>query len=386
VTNTGSNELVLRLFGSLDGTEFNVSIDDSTVLESVRRFPAPDVAVASLLKIGASATLATAAGFDSQAVRNEIDRAVDDATAAVHALRDHVVESVSDQGPLAVALSNATLRLSATLREALDQQVDPEDPASFMTKLKVVVKQIDELLATTRRTIAEDLAPTAKEQSDNVGRALKDMRDLDPSSALGRALSQLETRMVELTSAVAASQRVASERQRGTAKGADYEDLVAFEVATIASAYGDRVERTGSHAGHAMGKKGASLRGDVSCWIDDDIGLVIEAMDRDKSRLTHKLLRTELDGAMENRGALAAVALMTSAEGSLMCGQPLQVLGPNMWAVYLPRDASSLIPLQVAYRLAREAARAAAATEAAGLDVEVLKVGIEELNRKLTAV
>ena len=201
--------------------------------------------------------------------------------------------------------------------------------------------------------------------------------------------------MVELTSAVAANQGVAGERLSGTAKGADYEDRVAYELGAIAAVYGDRAEQTGAQGGRLISKKGASLRGDVSCWIDGDIGLVVEAMDRDKSKLTDKLVRAELLEAMENRGAVASIAVMSSVEGTLMCGQPLQVLAPNMWAVQLSRDGaprgaqrslgSNLIPLQVAYRLAREAAIAETARPAA-LDVEALKSGIEDVNRKLSAL
>jgi hypothetical protein len=373
------------LAGSLDATTFELLITDTAVLEAARRFPTPGSAIEAMLKIGAYASLATATGFDAQAVRREIDRAVGDATGAVDALREHVVESVSEQGPFILALGKATEELGVVLRETLEKQVDPEDPTSFLTKLRVVVKQVDELLAGTRRTIAEDLARTSKEQSDNVGRALKDMRDLEPSSALGRAMTQLETRMVELTKAVSASQGVAGERLRGAAKGADYEEQVAFEVAAIAAVYGDRAERTGAQAGRLMGQKAGSLRGDVSCWIDGEVGIVIEAMDRDKNNLTDKLVRTELLEAMDNRGAIASIAVMSSVEGTLMCGQPLQILGPNMWAVQLARDSSNLIPLQVAYRLAREGARAET-SQSAALDMDVLRLGIEDINRKLTAL
>ena len=384
-TSTSAQDARLQRTGRLDGLDFELSIADSAVLDAARRFPTPRAAVEAMLTIGAYAALATSTGFDAQAVRREIDRAVQDATAAVDALRDHVVETVSEQGPFALALEKATDELGVVLRETLDRQGDPDDPASFLTKLRVVVKQVDELLASTRRTIAGDLARTAKEQSDNVGRALKDMRDLEPSSALGRAMAQLETRMIELTSAVAANQRVAGERLSGTAKGADYEDRVAYELGAIAAVYGDRAEQTGAQGGRLISKKGASLRGDVSCWIDGDIGLVVEAMDRDKSKLTDKLVRAELLEAMENRSAVVAIAVMSSVEGTLMCGQPLQVLAPNMWAVQLGHDGSNLIPLQVTYRLAREAAMAEA-MEPATLDMEALKSGIEDVNRKLTAL
>ena len=170
----------LRLTGRLDGSDFALCVTDSAVLDAAHRFPTPGAAVEAMLTIGAYAALATSTGFDAQAVRREIDRAVEDATDAVDALRDHVVETVSEQGPFALALENATDELGVVLRETLDRQGDPDDPASFLTKLRVVVKQVDELLASTRRTIAEDLARTAKEQSDNVRRALNGMRDLGP--------------------------------------------------------------------------------------------------------------------------------------------------------------------------------------------------------------
>jgi hypothetical protein len=57
-----------------------------------------------------------------------------------------------------------------------------------------------------------------------------------------------------------------------------------------------------------------------------------------------------------------------------------------MWAVHLPHDGSTVLALQVAYQLAREAAQIVAAGEPDELDVDALKSGVEELNRKLSSL
>ncbi len=155
-----------------------------------------------------------------------------------------------------------------------------------------------------------------------------------------------------------------------------------FAIAGIAGVHGDRAEHTGNVGGRSISQKGASKRGDITCAISGEPGIVVECMDRAKNELTPKLVADELVAAMQNRGARAAIAVMSSSDNATMLGQPLQVLGTNMWAVVVQKEDPSLIAVQVAYKLARLVATAP--TDRANVvDFEALKAAASEINGKL---
>ena len=380
-----TNDVVLVLEGQLQGISFETEVYERDVIDAIGRFEHPEVGIISLLKIGACATLATGTGYDINAVRKEIDRLVGDTNAAVTTLRTHVFETMGENGPLAAALSKTCIELDAAVREILESEVDPEDPNSLLARMHGVTKHYGELLEATRKNISESFEKSSDRHAERIDRALREMRDLDPASAIGQAFRRLEGELGILRSAVAATQAAAHERQRGTAKGDDYEDLVAEEVAEIASVFGDRAEHTGKQPGRLIQKKAPSMRGDVTCMINNTPAIVLEAMDRGKSELTHKLVVPELNEAIENRAAVAAIAVVSSTDNRLMLGQPLQMLGQNLWAVVLDKDTPNPLALQVAYRLARAVATTSTSTTKV-VDFEALKADVEEINEKLNGL
>jgi hypothetical protein len=380
-----NQSLILHLHGEgVDGA-FDLEIADRDILEALSRFGTVQEGVNALFKVGSCAILATSTGFDIQQVRQEIDRQVETTTQALQALATHVSNVIGEEGPLAAALNKVRGDLDTALGELVARQGDPEVPTSLTARLQGVAKRIDDTVTATRAQIIQDLRLMTEHQAEYIGKAMREMRDLDPSSAIGGAFARLEQKMNEVQSTLAASQAAATERQRGTAKGGDYEAQVVAEVAAIAAAIGDRAEHTGNQPGAYISRQKPSLRGDVTCILSPQVlenppRIAIEAMDR--GQVTARQVETELEEAMANREAQAAIAVISSAQTSVMCGQHFHILAPNKLAVVLEKEQPCVIPLQTVYRLARHLVLTAA-TRTSQADFDQLKKLVGDLNSKL---
>ena len=285
-------------------------------------------------------------------------------------------------GPLAEALAKTCTDLDTAVREILESEGNPAIPESLLGRMQGLATHNKEVLDSTRKEIAESFENSSNRHAEHIDRVLREMRDLDPSSSIGQAFKRLEDQLVKVQSAISASQATAQERQRGTAKGGDFEDLVIEEVAAIASVFGDRAEHTGNQPGQMIQNKGQSKRGDVTCMVEGNPGIVLEVMDRNKAELTTDKVIAELREAMQNRSAAAAIAVVSSADNRLMNGLPLQILDSNLWAVMLDKDARNELALKISYRLARQVVLASAG-EGHTVDFEALKRSVTDINEKL---
>jgi len=378
-------EQALSLSGRYGEATCDLIIADTDVLEATKRYPSLGEAVYSLIKVGACATLATSAGFDVQSVQRELDRAVGEAADALESVHTRLEMALGDNGPFAEACRKANAEIERMLTEVFAKQADADSPGSVVSKMQSATKHLDEMLAAVRKAIGEELTRTTERQAESINKVVREMRDLDPASAIGGAFARLEKGVAELNAALATSQAVSIERQRGTAKGIDFEVLVACSVAQIAGVFGDRAEQTGTQPGRLLDKKKPSLRGDVTIFVQDEPGIVVEAMDREKGKLTDKLVYAELSEAMQNRSAPAAIAVISTTDGTLMCGRPLVLLRRDMWAVHLSKDVPNLLPLQLAYQLARAMCQAAKSDQP-HVDFDQLRAAVDEINRKLVAL
>ena len=120
------------------------------------------------------------------------------------------------------------------------------------------------------------------------------------------------------------------------------------------------------------------------CSLRSGARVVIEIMDRDKARLGKGDVMAELAEALQNRGAHAAIAIMSSADNTTMLGRHFAGLSACSWAVVLDKDLPNLIALQVAYSLARVAAYSAAAPTPVGIDLDQVAQEAEAINTALT--
>ena len=171
---------------------------------------------------------------------------------------------------------------------------------------------------------------------------------------------------------------VGAERERGTAKGRDFEEEVAGAIEEIAIAQGDD--------SHAVGdiKEAGGKVGDVVVGIDACNGpargrIVFEAKN---SKLSRPEALRELDRALEERNADFAV-LVVSAEGKVPARMRTlrEYNGDKMVVTYDPSEGSTLA-LNVAYALARARVLLRRA-DGEGVDAEAIRATVERALQSL---
>ena len=168
--------------------------------------------------------------------------------------------------------------------------------------------------------------------------------------------------------------------EQTTGKGFDYEDLVDECVSTLAANYGDLAEVTA----HASGSN-ASRVGDevVTLNRDDTHGVEARFTLEVKNRpLNMRKTMAELDEALCNREALAAIAVFRSQEQA-PTSVPFQHYDDKAIVVLDPDDADESA-LRLAYMWARWTVRRGLATgEQEGLDLERIHCLLDDAARAL---
>jgi hypothetical protein len=190
----------------------------------------------------------------------------------------------------------------------------------------------------------------------------------------------LEERLVAIEAAAAAR---GAERSKSTAKGADFEELLASMLGEIARGAGDLVDRTGLETGAVLKSK----KGDFVLTVDArvargcDLRVVVEAKDRPMSM---RAMRDELREARENRGAATALAVFTPAHAPAGIA-PFAVIGDDVYCVIDP-DAPETTVLEAAVRLARLLALATLAEREVEVDAAAVSAALTAIREQLEVV
>jgi hypothetical protein len=190
--------------------------------------------------------------------------------------------------------------------------------------------------------------------------------------ALHGKLGELERELQALRDERAKREELEAERDRGTAKGRAFEEVVAEVLDELASGRGDVCEAVGDVRG-ASGRKG-----DVVISIDACTGpargrIVFEAKN---SQLSRPKALAELDEALADRAADFAVLVVSSEEKVPARTQPLREYnGDKLVVAYDPEEGSRLA-LEVAYSLARARVLMARA-EGEGIDAAAVRDTVE---------
>ncbi len=379
-------EEVLNISGDFGDEAFSLAVRQAEVLEVVRSRGNVGQAVEELLELGARVALAARAGLSTRDFQRDLEDAVTQTISGLESLGNDIKEAVGADGIMVASLKGVIGSLTEVLRNAIAAQADPQTSGSLLASVQNEAKKFNDILSTNRKEIVEELRRTAEGQSERVSKAVQEMRDLDPASALGAKLNEIVAGLRDVSQALAINQAVSEIHQRPS-EGRSYEAYVAETLGEIAWRAGDSAEHTGDHPGYLRSKTRLAKRGDVTCRIggSDNVRIVMEAMDREKSRLTRSIVERELEEAKFNRGASFAIAVVPAADSSLMCFQPFQELGQNKWAVVLPRegkDKNDALALELVYHLARQRALASA-TQDGAVDVALISQLTEEIREKL---
>jgi hypothetical protein len=142
---------------------------------------------------------------------------------------------------------------------------------------------------------------------------------------------------------------VAAERERGTAKGREFEELVFEALDEIASAQGDDATAVGDLA-DSVGRKGDVVSDIGACTGPARGRIVFEAKD---SRISKPEAIRQLDGALVDRSADFAVLVVPSDDEVPAKMRSLREYNGDKLVVVWNPESGSDVSLELAYSLAR---------------------------------
>jgi hypothetical protein len=274
---------------------------DADVIRVTKDADDPVEAVHNCLRIGATAVRVANTAVDVDLVQRSFDElanrldvqvtgAVDQIRSATEGLLD------GDTGRLQLALTE----FHGSIEDLLGETFDPDSKKS-------VVSTIESLVATIVRSAVEGVREIVEPEGDESPLArLKGEILVGIKGEIDGVVREI--RDVSERFGIAAA--VAEEHERTAAKGFDFEDVVDACVAQIAAVHGDAHEHVGNETGATGSKVGDEV---VTLNRDDTRGqpgrFVFEVK---KRKLGMRRIQDELDEAMRNREALAAVAVFDS--------------------------------------------------------------------------
>ena len=275
-------------------------------------------------------------------------------------------------GALRERLSKALETGDQQLAERIAETFDGDRDGSVQ---KEIDKLVTEALEQQRTKIsqlfsAEDGANPLTDFKAAVVRGFKalDERQQNEGEANRKRIEALQRQVIELREREDADERVATEAERGTAKGFTFEERVHDAVERIASARGDSASHTGAEGAEGGGKKGDTLvelgAGEGPCAGR----IVFEAKDK---KLSKNAAWAELNGGMDSRAASFGVLVVAGEERIPSGREQLTEYEGNKLIVAVDREEPDSLVLEVAYRLA--AARVLMARDRE-LDVDAVAV------------
>jgi hypothetical protein len=330
-----------------------------------------EAAAHALLRIGAQAARIASTDLDTEVVERRFagmvhgfDATVSKAVAGITGAAEQFFDE--DSGTLPRVIAGMTRDLEVLLGDTFNA----DSKTSVIAKVEqAMTEAAHQVVAQVRSTFNLDqpdspLARTKRELAEvvrnEVGAVAKEVRDVGLALAAKAAVAEVGGRL--------------------TAKGASFEELIAAGVDQIAAIHGDIAERVGMTAGASGTRKGDHL---VTICHDDTCGLgarfVLEAKDRG---LSMSKTMGELDAAMQNHDASAAIAVFARAELA-----PITLTfwhSGNRAILVYDKECPDPRALQLAYEWARWVARRSLALDAeASVDVADVEASVTRTRQAL---
>jgi hypothetical protein len=340
---------------------------DAEVARIVAEADDPVAATSSCLRIGARALRAAHVSVDVDVIERSFadleHRFESRVTAAVDEIARSTAELLDeDDGALTGALGTFHQNLEGLLGDTFDT----DSRTSVLAKIEELV------LGTMKGLIAPEV------DDSPIGRLRKELIE-----TMQREVSEVADEVRRVTDHLGILEATEDVYEQTTAKGFDFEDLVDECVGALAAAHGDLAEPTGHVAGQTGSKVGDEL---VTLNRDDTFGceasFAIEVKNR---KLNLRATMAELDEAIANRDAYAAVAVFRSQDQA-----PTKVpftYNDDKAIVVLDPDDEDDAALRLAYMWARWTVRkqmaAAGDEEGETLDVERVRCLLDDASRAL---
>jgi hypothetical protein len=193
-------------------------------------------------------------------------------------------------------------------------------------------------------------------------------------------LKDVSDRLVRLE---AARDARAEERDKGTAKGRDFEDEVEARLDALLRGTGDLVEPTGTAVGNSVrGRKGDFLITLDPSWTR---GLPVRvAVEAKSGRVGLAKLCRDLDETRRNRGAVVAVAVYRAGNAPAGCA-PFTLHGEHVICEFDPEDPDDTA-LTAAVRVGRVLALAAVRDRVNVVDATAVRRDLEGIRAQLNTI
>jgi hypothetical protein len=193
-------------------------------------------------------------------------------------------------------------------------------------------------------------------------------------------LKDVSDRLVRLE---AARDARADEREKGTAKGLDFEEAVEARLDALLRGTGDLVESTGAAVGNSVrGRKGDFLITLDPSWTR---GVpVCVAVEAKSGKVGLSRLCRDLDETRHNRGAVIAVAVYRTGNAPAGCA-PFTLHGEHIICEFDPDDPDDTA-FTAAVRLGRALALAAARDRADVVDAAAVRRDLDGIRAQLNAI
>jgi hypothetical protein len=352
--------------------QFNDFVEsDPDVVRVIESADEPEAAAHALLRIGAQAVRIASTDLDTELVERRfggmaqvfdttVSRAVSGIAEATGQLLDE------ETGTLPKVIEGIKVDLEALLGDTFDA----DSKTSVIAKIeRVLTEGAEQLAVKVRATFNLDqpdspLARTKRELvevvKDEIGVVVKEVRDIAVAVAGKAAAAEMVDKL--------------------TAKGGTFEELIAGGIDQIASIHGDVSERVGTTAGARGTKKGDHR---ITICQDDTCGLearfVLEAKDRG---LSMSKTMAELDAAMHNHDAVAAIAVFARADLAPV-SLPFWYSG-NRAILIFDKDRPDQRALHLAYEWARWIARRSVVPDGeTAIDVAEVEAAITRVRQAL---
>lgn len=207
------------------------------------------------------------------------------------------------------------------LQRELEAKLDPEQANSITARMRAAVKAD---ITATLTSVQAQFDPDAPGSILNRLKADSDLKHRALDDKLGQLLTQTAVKLA-----------VGAEKQRGTIKGGEFEDVLEATLSGVCRPRHDQLQRTSNEVGLTPRCKQGDFVVEINPTEAGRSGLrvVVEAKN-DQTRL--KELLKELDEAKENRGAVFAVGVTTNANVMPKGTPPVSFVGEDKVVVFLP--------------------------------------------------
>jgi len=351
-------------------------VEDRDLAEYLSLTQDAEAAAREAISLGARILRLAGTSGDLEMVKREFDGMTMALTTNVDKLMQQSEKTLSE---CLTCFTNEQLKASldghrTVLNQELVKLFGPESVNS-------VQRGIEAMLVQQAKAYRDGLALVLQATDDPTNPLFKLREELKKRADLtADEIRKLGERIVEMA---ASTKATAAERQKGTIKGREYQEFVYEEVERIARIFGD----VAHYVADQTGQKGTSKAGDVLVELHDprlasvEVSVVFEA--RNTASISAKKILDDLDEAMENRGAAAAIAVFS--------GENCVPSGLTTWRDYpgaryicvLRENECDPFALELSYRWARTEAFRSLEPEQPKLDTSALRSRLTQAKARL---